>query len=63
MGYEGAGEIVEVGPGVDVSNIGKVVAFVDIPDSDSFTGTWRQFKTAKLNGGLVFIFPDSAKFD
>ena len=31
MGFECAGEIVDVGPGVDVSNIGKKVAFGDNP--------------------------------
>jgi len=41
MGFEGAGEIVEVGAGVDASNIGKVVAFLENCHSHSYTGTWR----------------------
>lgn len=61
VGFEGAGEIVEVGAGVDASNIGKAVAFSDQPHGQSFTGTWRQFKVANFEGLLVY--PGSVDFD
>jgi len=36
VGFEGAGEIIEVGEGVDASLIGKKVAFADNPHTEAY---------------------------
>ena len=41
VGFEGAGEIVEVGPDVPESAIGEKVAFNQVPHSLEFQGTYR----------------------
>lgn len=60
-GFEGAGEITEVGEGIDAANIGKKVSFSFDPHAPDFTGTWRQY--VKVPFGSVLQYPDSADYD
>lgn len=60
-GFEGAGEIVEVGEGVDAAVVGKKVSFSFDPHAPDFTGTWRQFVKVPLD--TVLQYPDSADYD
>lgn len=60
-GGEGAGEIVEVGPGVDASYIGKRVAvFQDIYSPDH-QGTYRQYVYDFIDN--LIIFPDDVDYE
>lgn len=61
VGFEGAGEIIEVASNVSKEMIGRKVAFSQDPHSPTFTGTWRQQVVAKLKSCIVY--PDSADYD
>lgn len=61
MGFEGAGEIVEVGEGVDPTNVGKKVAFFESCTDPNYTGTWRQSKVANFSG--LVQYPNSADYN
>lgn len=43
IGFEGAGEVVEVGSEVDPSLVGKKVATIGNPFTPNYQGSWRQY--------------------
>lgn len=61
VGFEGAGEVVEVGNGVDATLVGKKVAFSQNPHSKDYEGTWRQF--ISVHHKAVMTYPDTANYD
>jgi len=61
VGFEGAGEIVEVGADIDKSLKGKKVAQIGNPFTPSYQGSWRQYLYSELQD--LAIYPDDADFD
>uniref|UniRef100_A0A7S3N9P1 Enoyl reductase (ER) domain-containing protein n=2 Tax=Euplotes harpa TaxID=151035 RepID=A0A7S3N9P1_9SPIT len=61
VGFEGAGQIVEVHESVPSDLVGKKVAFSNTPGTPYFQGTWRQYIV--LNHQMVFQYPDDMDFD
>ena len=49
MGFEGSGEISEVGLNIDASHIGERIAFIDDCTNPTYTGSWRQYKVFKYD--------------
>ncbi|CAI2374484.1 unnamed protein product [Moneuplotes crassus] len=61
IGFDGAGEVLKVGKGVDEGLVGKRVAVGQLPFTPGYEGSWRQYLiTLKDN---LMIYPDDADFD
>ena len=60
-GFEGSGEIVELGEGVPAKMLGKKVSFSMDPYSKNYTGMWREQVLAPANA--VIPYPDSVSYD
>ena len=61
LGFEGAGEIVQVYGSDQDELVGKKVAFSNGPNSPNFQGTWRQYIVLKQ--AEVILYPDDLDFD
>lgn len=61
VGFEGSGEVVEVGDNVDPSLIGKKVAHIGTPFTPNYQGSWRQYIYCEVND--IAVYPDDADFD
>ena len=60
-GFEGAGEVVEIGPNTQESLKGKRVAFAQGIDDPEYQGTYRKYVYIKAE--KVIAFPDEADYD
>ena len=60
-GFEGAGEVIELGPNAKEDLLGKRVAVSHDIYSDSYQGTYRQYLYADQNE--VFVYPDDVDYD
>ena len=61
VGFEGAGEIVELGAGVPETALGQKVAFSQSGRAENFQGTYRQYATQKYE--TIFPYPETADYD
>ena len=61
VGFEGSGEIIEVGENVDSSLIGKKVGHIGNPFTPIYQGSWRQYIYWEVND--IAVYPDDADLD
>ena len=61
IGFEGAGEIIQVSKNLDSSLVGKKAAFCFMIGAPGYEGTWREYiHVSKEN---VVIYPDHAEYN
>lgn len=60
-GFEGSGEVIEVGPAADESLKGKKVTFIQGIEEEDYQGTYRKY--LYIHASKVMIFPDDADYD
>jgi NADPH:quinone reductase len=61
VGFEGAGEVVELGPDVDASFLNARVAFAFNVHEADYEGSWRELTT--LHTSKLIRYPDHVSFD
>ena len=61
IGFEGSGQVIEVGPGVDADLLGKKVAMIGNPFTRIYQGSWRQYCYSEVND--IAVYPDLADYD
>ena len=61
IGFEGAGEIIQVSNNVDASLVGKKAAFKNLIDAPGYEGTWREY--IHIHKDDVVIYPDHAEYE
>ena len=61
LGFEGSGEVIEVGEGVENVNVGQRVAFCTTTNDDRFFGAWR--RTTIVPARQAIPFPDTVEYD
>lgn len=61
VGFEGAGEVIKVGDGVDTDIMNKRVAVANLPGTEGYEGTWRQF--IHVNKDNVLPYPNDVDYD
>jgi len=61
VGFEGAGEVMQVGSSLDSALVGRKVAVSNTPGINGYQGTWRQYLVVEKDAWMMY--PDEADYD
>jgi NADPH:quinone reductase-like Zn-dependent oxidoreductase len=61
VGFEGSGQIVETGEGVDSNLLNKKISFLQQPSMPNYSGAWRKYIYIPAEG--LATYPDELDFD